>query len=179
MPTTRAGAYNQRPRRWPSSAPGAMVAQAHWHGNSPTPCAYSCSDAVDLTREAAAGRAMSTLIAALNDPPCDPKRTPTARSQEGTDSVASGQAICLMTPGEHGINRIGGRQRCMGVGNLRTPMGGSLPQCGPEARGRAAGPVFTAIPPGQQAAGAQTPFVVSCSQRDTTLVKHYHSLQAL
>ena len=74
VPTTRVGSYNQRPRRWPSPAPGATVAEAHWHGNLPTPMGVSRSDAVGLTQEAAAGRAMSTSMVALNGRPGAPGR---------------------------------------------------------------------------------------------------------
>ena len=90
VPTTRVGSYNQRPRRWPSPAPGATVAQAHWHGNLPTPmgvfplrCGRPDSGGHCRTRD-------EHIDGGVERPSRHSRQTPNTRPQEGTGSVASG-----------------------------------------------------------------------------------------
>ena len=87
---TRVGSYNQRPRRWPSPAPGATVAQAHWHGNLPTPmgifplrCGRPDSGGHCRTRD-------EHIDGGVERPSRRSRQTPNTRPQEGTGSVTSG-----------------------------------------------------------------------------------------
>ena len=90
VPITHVGSYNQRPRRWPSPAPGATVAQAHWHGNLPTPmgvfplrCGRPDSGGHCRTRD-------EHIDGGVERPSRRSRQTPNTRPQEGTGSVASG-----------------------------------------------------------------------------------------
>ena len=90
VPITRVGSYNQRPRRWPSPAPGATVAEAHWHGNLPTPmgifplrCGRPDSGGHCRTRD-------EHIDGGVERPSRRSRQTPNTRPQEGTGSVASG-----------------------------------------------------------------------------------------
>ena len=134
VPTTRAGVNNARRCGQRASVPitnvraGGPRRRQVRRSRRPTGTAtclpqwvFSRSDAVGLTQEATAGRAMSTSMVALNGRPGTPGR--------------------LLT---HGPRRARaqshrGRQQCIGVDNLPTPIGGSLPQCGSRARRESGG----------------------------------------
>ena len=109
----RAGGPRRRQVRRSRRPTGTATCLPQW--------VFSRSDAVGLTQEATAGRAMSTSMVALNGRPGAPGR--------------------LLT---HGPRRARaqshrGRQQCIGVDNLPTPIGGSLPQCGSRARRESGG----------------------------------------